>query len=101
VREPRQTPGHWEADLMLFTSRKQAILTLHERHTRLLLAIRIPGKQAVPIAKELAEILAPLPPIWKQTVTFDNGTEFARYYELHDQNIQTFFCDTYLPWQKG
>jgi len=99
--DDRQTPGHWEADLMLFTSRKQAILTLHERHTRLLIAVRIPGKKAEPIAKSMQEILAPLPQTWRQTVTFDNGTEFARHYELHDLNIQTFFCDTYSPWQKG
>ena len=99
--DDRQTPGHWEADLMLFTSRKQAVFTLHERHTRLLIAIRIPGKHAEPVAKSMHEILAPLPPAWRQTVTFDNGTEFARHYDLHDLNIQTFFCDTYSPWQKG
>ena len=97
----RKTPGHWEADLMLFTSRKQAIFTLHERHTRLLIAVRIPGKHATPIAKSMREILAPLPPEWRQTVTFDNGTEFARHHELHALNVQTFFCDTYSPWQKG
>ena len=39
---------------------------LHE-HSRLLLAVRPPGKAAAPIA--------PLPPPWRQTVTFDNGTE--------------------------
>jgi len=97
----RQTPGHWEADLMLFTSRKQAVFTLHERHTRLLIAVRIPGKHSEPIAKSMQEILLPLPPAWRQTVTFDNGTEFARHYYLHKFNIQTFFCDTYSPWQKG
>ena len=97
----RQTPGHWEADLMLFTSRKQAILTMHERHSRLLIAVRIPNKRAEPVAKAMAEILAPLPPQWRQTVTFDNGTEFAQHYDLHALGIETFFCDTYSPWQKG
>ena len=97
----RQTPGHWEADLMLFRTYGQAILTLHERHSRLLIAVRPPGKAAEPIAKAMADILAPLPPPWRQTVTFDNGTEFARHYQLHALDIQTFFCDTYSPWQKG
>ena len=40
----RRTPGHWEADLMLFRIYGQAILTLHERHSRLLIAARPPGK---------------------------------------------------------
>ncbi len=97
----RQTPGHWEADLMMFSTSGQAILALHERYSRLLIAVRIPGKTAQPVAKAMTEVLAPLPPEWRQTVTFDNGTEFARHYDLHALNIQTFFCDTYSPWQKG
>ncbi|HWR84246.1 MAG TPA: hypothetical protein VN285_13175 [Candidatus Deferrimicrobium sp.] len=49
----------------------------------------------------MTNILAPLPPPWRQTVTFDNGTEFAHHHQLHTLNIQTFFCDTYAPGQKG
>ena len=37
----------------------------------------------------------------RQAVTFDNGTEFARHHELHALGIETFFCDTHSPWQKG
>ena len=47
----RQTPGHWEADLMLFGRSGQAVLTLHERHSRLLIAARQPGKAAEPIVQ--------------------------------------------------
>ena len=97
----RRTPGHWEADLMLFRTYGQAILTLHERHSRLLLAARPPGKAAAPIAHAMTTLLAPLPPMWRQTVTFDNGTEFARHYALHALGLETFFCDTHAPWQKG
>ncbi|MEX0761213.1 MAG: IS30 family transposase [Dehalococcoidia bacterium] len=97
----RQAPGHWEADLMLFRTYGQAVLTLHERHTRLLIAVRPPSKAAAPIAGAMAEILSPLPRQWRQTVSFDNGTEFARHHELHALGVETFFCDTYAPWQKG
>ena len=97
----RRTPGHWEADLMLSRTYGQAVLTLHERHSRLLLAVRPPGKAAHPIAGAMAHLLGPLPPAWRQTVTFDNGTEFARHYHLHKLGIETFFCDTHSPWQKG
>ena len=75
----RQTAGHWEADLMLFRTYGQAVLILHERHSRLLIALRLAGKAADPIARAMAEVLAPLPPQLRQTVTFDNGTEFARH----------------------
>lgn len=97
----RETPGHWEADLMLFKTYGQAVLTLHERHSRLLIAVRPSSKAADPIAKAMRKILTPLPEPWRQTITFDNGTEFARHHQLHKLNIQTFFCDTYSPWQKG
>ena len=85
----RQTAGHWEADLMLFRTYGQAVLILHERHSRLLIALRVAGKAADPIARAMAEVLAPLPPQLRQTVTFDNGTEFARHYQLHTLGIQT------------
>ncbi len=97
----RQTPGHWEADLMLFRLYGQVILALHERHSRLLLAARLPGKAAAPIAHRLATLFAPLPPTWRQTVTFDNGTEFAQHHTLHALGLETFFCDPHAPWQKG
>ena len=40
----RRTPGHWEADLMLFRTYGHAVLTMHERHSRILIAVRPPGK---------------------------------------------------------
>lgn len=99
--ENRRTFGHWEADLMAFGRRGPVVLALHERRSRLLLAVRQGGKSADTTAASLARLLAPLPQEWRQTVTFDNGTEFARHYRLHALGTQTFFCDTHAPWQKG
>jgi IS30 family transposase len=99
--QDRSFPGHWEADLMLFAKYGQAILTLHERSSRLLIATKPPGKAALPIVNAIGRLLEPLPPDLRQSITFDNGTEFARHYELHRLAIATFFCDPYAPWQKG
>ena len=60
---------------------------LHERHSRLVIAARAPSKAAGPIAETIAGVLGPLPPVFRQTVTFDNGTEFARHHELHDRDL--------------
>lgn len=97
----RKAPGHWEADLILFAKYGQAILSLHERTSRILLAQRPPNKTATLIAKTLHDLLELLPPELRQTITFDNGSEFAHHFRLHDLAIQTFFCDTHAPWQKG
>jgi len=98
----RQTPGHWESDTMLFAAYGHVILAAHERRSRAMLITRQPGKAAQPVADQLAAWLAPLPPDLRRTMTFDNGTEFARHQTLrHTLGLQTFFCDPHSPWQKG
>ena len=98
----RREFGHWEADVMQFGRTKQtSVLMLHERHSRLLIAVRQPSMAAAPMAEAMAAILGPLPPEFRRTVTFDNGREFAHHYKLHAHGIETYFCDTYSPWQKG
>jgi transposase, IS30 family len=101
VANDRSAPGHWEADLMMFAKYGQAILTVHERQSRLLLAIRLASKAAQLVARHLGQLFGALPQRLRQTVTFDNGTEFARHRLLHQLQIETFFCDPYSPWQKG
>jgi IS30 family transposase len=97
----RLAPGHWEADLMAFARYGQNILMLHERTSRVLIASRLASKQAAPVAAAIAAVLQPLPSPLRQSITFDNGTEFARHYDLWTIGIATFFCDPHAPWQKG
>jgi IS30 family transposase len=98
----RRSPGHWEADLMLFKTYGQAILVAHERKSRIILLARQPSKAAAPTARQLNAWLGSLPPDLRKTITFDNGTEFAQHYTLTQQlGVLTFFCDTHSPWQKG
>ena len=97
----RSKPGHWEADLMMFRTYGQSVLALHERHSRMVIAVRSPNKASAPIARAMASLLAPLPTAWRQTIAFDNGTEFARHHELHALGFETFFCNVRSPWQKG
>ncbi len=94
----RTQPGHWEADLMLFAKYGQAVLVAHERRSRLLVVTRQPNKTSTAVARQLRRLLSPLPEPLRQTMTFDNGTEFAQHYRLP---LRTFFCDPHAPWQKG
>jgi IS30 family transposase len=98
----RAVQGHWEADAMLFSKTGQAILVAHERRSRITLVTRTANLKAEPTARALADMLKPMPPDMRRTITFDNGTEFARHYRLTQQlGIHTYFCDTHSPWQKG
>lgn len=96
----REEPGHWEADLMSFSSYQQHLLVLHERHSRLTCLFLQPNKVASQVAKKISNLFIHLPKPLRKTICFDNGTEFAHHYKLKP-NIQTFFCDPYSPWQKG
>jgi IS30 family transposase len=100
--EDRSVPGHWEADLMLFSRYGQAALALHERKTRFLFLTRQPSKAATPVANQLASWLGPMPEPLRRSITFDNGTEFAFHHIVKATiGIETYFCDTHSPWQKG
>jgi IS30 family transposase len=98
----RSTPGHWEADYMLFAKYGQNLLVLHERQTRYTLIDYLPDRTAARTVDHITERLAHLPEPLRQTISFDNGTEFAAHYQLHQSlGVQTFFCDPHSPWQKG
>jgi transposase, IS30 family len=100
--DDRKTPGHWEADFMLFATCGQNILVAHERSTRILLIARPPNRKADMTAKTLARLIGATPPAMRTTLTIDNGTEFAQHYRLAAQiGLKTFFCDPHAPWQKG
>lgn len=99
--DDRKAPGHWEADTVLFAKYGQAMLTLHERTSRILLAQRPPNRTSAIIADGLLGLFTLMPPALRQTVTFDNGPEFSGHLRLHDLALKTFFCDTHSPWQKG
>ena len=97
----RKTPGHWEADLMMFSKYGQQILAVHERTSRLLLGVPLASKLASGVAHHLVRLFEVLPQPIRRTVTFDNGTEFAAHLSLQSLLIKTFFCDPHAPWQKG
>jgi transposase, IS30 family len=97
----RQKLGDWEADLM-FCRRTQPVLVLHERTSRLTLAAKLAGKSAAETAAALMAIFKRLAPEIKGSITFDNGSEFARHGLLASvSGMTTWFCDAYASWQKG
>lgn len=98
----RGEPGHWEGDLMAFRRNRQTMLVLHERVSRFTTAVRLPDKTAATAIARMIAIFSHLPKALARSITFDNGGEFAQHYRLGQQlGIQTYFCDTHSPWQKG
>jgi len=94
----RSETGHWEGDLMLFGGQREALLTMTERKSRLLLASKLPDRKAETTAETMKEILLQVPAQARKTMTLDNGGEF---YQHHKLPMQTYFCDPRSPWQRG
>jgi transposase, IS30 family len=95
--------GHLEIDL-LFVSGDQSknVGVIIERKSRLMLMFMNNSKKSCVVINNCAELLKTLPLNMRQSVTFDNGLEFANHEELQQKlGIQTYFCDPYSPWQKG
>jgi transposase, IS30 family len=101
VVETNTQRGHWEADTVIGKDHDGVLLTLVERVTKYTLLVKLPTKEAVPLAKAAARVLwaCPLPTL---TITFDNGTEFVGHEYIGQQlGAQTFFADPHSPWQRG
>jgi transposase, IS30 family len=100
--QTRQTPGHWEADFMLFSKYGQNLLVLHERQTRFTIVGHPDDRKAPTTVAAITQSLTQIPKAIRKTISFDNGTEFAEHYRLHASlGVQTYFCDPHSPWQKG
>lgn len=100
--ENRREAGHWEADLLMFSDKKHNILVAQERMSRYIFIAGQDDKKAQRIADTQKAWFASLPAPMRQTLTQDNGTEFALHYQIKDElNMQTYFCNPHSPWQKG
>ena len=87
---------------MHFRRQQDILLTLQERSSRLTLAERIASKDATDTAEAIIDQLAALPSTAVQTITHDNGGEFARHERVQDAiGLRAFFCDPHSPWQRG
>ena len=93
--------GHWEGDLM-FCRKSKPILVLTERKSRFVIIARLKSKNAEDTARVIMNIFRQLDERLRRSITFDNGTEFARHTLLREAlNMATWFCDAYASWQKG
>ncbi|MFN4291673.1 MAG: IS30 family transposase [Permianibacter sp.] len=101
IVERREHVGDWEGDTVLGKQESQAVVTLVERKSRYLVARKVPRRKAEPVRNAIVSGLAGFDEL-VQTITFDNGKEFA----LHDEVAvalfaDTFFADAFASWQRG
>jgi len=102
VVDERSRIGDWEVDTIVGPSNRGAILTMVEMKTGFLFIKKLKmGKNADGMAREIIETLLPYK-IDVQTITSDNGTEFARHKEIAKKlGADFFFAHPYSSWERG
>jgi IS30 family transposase len=99
----RAVPGHWEGDLVIGAGGKSAVGTLVERSTRFVMLLHLPGRHdANSVAEAMIREMAELPEHLRRSLTWDRGTELARYDKIQlELAMPIYFCDPHSPWQRG
>jgi IS30 family transposase len=97
----RQKPGDFECDLFFNKgSQSQNVCNIVDRVTRKSIMIFNKSKHSVVVLGSLMKYIKENG-IYVNSITFDNGSEFADHEKLNVLGIKTYFCDPGSPWQKG
>lgn len=94
--------GDWEGDLVLGAGQRGAVLTLVERKSLFLCARKLDSKSAAGAAGAAIDALMPLPAQARQTITFDNGSEFAHHEHItRKTRAIVYFAHPYAAYERG
>lgn len=97
--EERKHCGHWEGDTIHGAVGRGGLLTLVDRKSRKLLAVKVEDFSGATIHKAMLYAFDGISPA---SITLDNGSEFAEFREFEKElNTVVYFADPHSPWQRG
>ena len=95
----RQRIGDWEGDRICGGKGKGAAVTLVDRKSGYICGWVVQSGQANETRQAILSALKGMP---VQSLSLDNGSEFAEFHELESQlNTLVFFAEMHKPWQRG
>lgn len=102
IVETRKRIGDWEGDTIVGGEKTIHLLTHADRRSGLLLADKASDTTASAIRKLTVERFKKLPKRKRQTITYDNGVQFAEHETTErDLNIPIYFAHPYHSWERG
>lgn len=102
VIEQRSRPGDFEGDTVLGPPGTGGLATLVCRKSRWTIVVKIQSKNADHVHAKLKQRLKELDDERRHSITFDNGTEFARCSRLEKHlGLRLYFADPGCPYQRG
>lgn len=94
--------GHLEGDTIVGRHHKSAVITLVERLSKCIIAIKPAGRQAANVENSLNQWLDYLPKNLFKSIIFDCGKEFSNWKTISNkQDIDIYFADPGTPSQRG
>lgn len=101
VVENKERIGDAEIDTIIGKNHQGAIVTVNDRVSGMLKMKKLESKNADQLATETIKLLSDWKP-FLQTITSDNGKEFAAHKTISDAlGIDFFFAEPYHSWQRG
>lgn len=102
VIERRQRIGDWEGDTIVGGGRSGGLVSLVERKTGYAVLAKVEQLSSAPVEQAIRRRLRRLPASRRLSLTFDNGSEFARHSQLRKAlGIELYFARPRSPWQRG
>lgn len=101
VVDEKSRIGDWEVDTIIGKQRKQAIVSVVERISKLTILKKVASKTAK-LVKEatISSLRSCACPVL--TITADNGSEFAYHEQVSKElNIDFYFAHPYSSWERG
>jgi IS30 family transposase len=101
--ELKERVGDWESDSIVGTHTRGPKLATHvERRTRFLVAAKLPDGTADTFNRKTIGAFKHLPSKLLQTMTTDNGREFAKFKDIEKGlGVNVYFANPYHSWERG
>lgn len=102
IIEQRLRLGDFEGDTVLGPLGTGGVATLVDRKSRFTIIVKIRSKDADHVHARIKQRLQELDEERRYSITFDNGTEFARCHRLEKHlGLKLYFADPGCPYQRG
>ena len=98
----RRRLGDWEGDTILGKGHRGVVVTCVDRASRYTIARKVEACATQPVTEQLQQTIRRLPDEKRQSLTLDNGREFARPLELEKKlQLPIYFAHPYHSWERG